>query len=108
MQEEGQAKQHPDDFFDKAFFLKHRVNNNLSIAKKLTEIFLDSYQKGLSDIKNAVETKDAEKLRATAHFFKGQVSYYSKNAAKASLNLEQAGKRIQFIHGRRAVQRKNR
>ena len=80
-----------DDFFNKESFLK-LVSNNEVLAKKLQVMFIENYQQNLEEINTAIKNKDAEKLRTTAHFFKGQVAYYSKKINDTAFKLEFMGK----------------
>ena len=80
-----------DNIFNKDYFLKF-VGNNMVIAEKLITLFINNYQSGLENIKNAIEKKDVKKLQTTAHFFKGQVVYFSEKVAGITLKLEKMGR----------------
>ncbi len=62
------------------------------IAEKLTSFLINNYQSGVENIKNAIEKKDVKKLKTTAHFFKGQVVYFSEKVTGIALNLEMMGR----------------
>ncbi|OQY13334.1 MAG: hypothetical protein B6I31_01375 [Desulfobacteraceae bacterium 4572_19] len=84
-------KPQSNNIFNKDYFFK-LVGNNMVIAEKLTSFLINNYQSGVENIKNAIEKKDVKKLKTTAHFFKGQVVYFSEKVAGIALNLEMMGR----------------
>ncbi len=78
------------DLFDKDFFL-NKCGHNFHIAVKIIDNFLGEYPKSLLSIRNALEKKDADELKISAHSFKGMISYFSSYLAAQALILQNIG-----------------
>lgn len=73
-----------------------RVNNDLDQVLDLIELFLEVVPDSLQRIEAAVQRKDAEAIRETAHQFKGSLKYmHAEPAVAAALRLEQLGRKHQ-------------
>ncbi|MBF0210155.1 MAG: response regulator [Desulfamplus sp.] len=72
--------------------LMKRIDGNKELAKQLIGIFLSTYQNKLSDIKQAIDTKNPDALRMAAHALKGMLLHFGKTIAEIAFRLEAIGK----------------
>lgn len=72
--------------------LMGRLDGNHDLARHLIHIFLDEAPGKLDSIRVAIEKKEDDDLRASAHATKGMVSHFSKRGAELCLQLEMMGK----------------
>jgi signal transduction histidine kinase/CheY-like chemotaxis protein len=78
---------------DVAAHLERTTGGNKKLAQSLVKSFLADAPKKLSDIRRAVEQKNAAKLARAAHSFKGSAAIFGpSNAVAAARNLEALGK----------------
>ena len=69
-----------------------RLGGDVDLLADVTQIFLDDCPKRLAAIKNAVDLKDAELIRTTAHALKGAAGTLSATAVfEAAQTLERLG-----------------
>ena len=72
--------------------LLSRVDGDEEIFAELCDIFLDDAPKRLAAIRSALETRDAQGLRAAAHAFKGAAGVFDAvGIVDAARVLEQMG-----------------
>lgn len=73
--------------------LNERLDGDISLFRDLLEIFTGDYPRLRSEIIQAIDDGDSEKLGKRAHTVKGAVSNFSAiSAYQAALNLEKTGK----------------
>jgi PAS domain S-box-containing protein len=88
-EEDGRA---PADVMDRQAALA-RVNGEHALLQELAGLFLEDCPKLMADIRHAVSTRDAARLRRAAHTLKGSAGNFAAGAAaKAALILEMCGK----------------
>ncbi|MET0625253.1 MAG: response regulator [Pyrinomonadaceae bacterium] len=69
--------------------LRARTEGDSDLARELILIFLDTYPRFLSEMREAVESGDGEALERAAHAMKGSVGYFNnKRASAAAERLE--------------------
>jgi len=69
--------------------LLSQVDGDIKLLRQLITIFLADSPKALSEIRRALELRDVEELKRTAHAFRGSVSIFAAPAAReAALKLE--------------------
>src|SRR5258705_8393020 len=64
------------DEFDVENFIV-RVDNDEELARELIELFFEDSPRLVSEIRNAIESGESEKLERAAHSLKGAVAYFS-------------------------------
>ncbi|OHD14959.1 MAG: hypothetical protein A2086_14015 [Spirochaetes bacterium GWD1_27_9] len=66
------------------------LKDNKKLAEDMIKLFIknDSYSLYLTKIKNAIENKDAENLRAVSHKFSSSVGFFSKTGKELVAKLE--------------------
>jgi two-component system sensor histidine kinase/response regulator len=70
-----------------------RVGGNEKILEAVAKAFLAASGKQFDDVENAVKAEDAEKLRFTAHTFKGTVlNFEARKTAAVAQELEDLGR----------------
>ncbi len=57
--------------------LSERLDGDFELFKELVEIFLTDSDKLIKNIEDAINDKDSEKIRKSAHTLKGAVSNFS-------------------------------
>ena len=83
--------------FDKEVALS-RVGGDAELLKEIAILFLDDYPKSLSDLRDAVEARDAKRVERTAHGLKGSVSNFgAAPAVNAALRLETMGRAQKLV-----------
>jgi two-component system sensor histidine kinase/response regulator len=70
----------PDAMFDLAELLA-RVENDRELMRELLLIFKEEFPRRLHDLRDAVDSQDAEKVAAEAHTMKGMLSNLAAIAA---------------------------
>lgn len=69
------------------------------ILLEVIEIFDSSARKHLLTIKESIQTRDADKLRISAHTLKGVLgNFFAEEGARLSHELEMCGKKGEFTH----------
>jgi PAS domain S-box-containing protein len=69
------------------------LGGNRKLLRDLARLFLADYPKQVTEIKIAIQRKDAERLRRAAHALKGSVgNFAAQRAFDAALQLEMMGK----------------
>lgn len=77
-----------DQVIDEVALLE-RVDNDSRLLKKMVGFFLADYPKWLSEIREAIDGQDAERLASAAHRLAGSVANFeAKNAVAAVRQLE--------------------
>ena len=70
-----------------------RFGGDAEMAQELAEVFLDDYPGRLAEVRDAVESGEADALRRAAHTLKGSVGTFSQDGAyEAALRLETMGR----------------
>ena len=70
-----------------------RVGGDMEPLAELVRLFLDTYPRTLSEVREAVARADPEAVERAAHSLKGSVSYFTaKGAFEAALSLEKMGR----------------
>lgn len=70
-----------------------RVGGDTELLGEIVALFLDDYPRLLSEIRDAFQQGDAERLEKSAHTLKGSVSNFAAEAAvQAALKLETIGR----------------
>jgi signal transduction histidine kinase/CheY-like chemotaxis protein len=88
---EGEVAQDEVKIVDLDVALK-RVGGNVAILKTIAKAFLDSSQKQIEAVKEAVESGDPEALRFSAHTLKGTVlNFEARKTAATAQALEDIG-----------------
>jgi len=65
--------------------------------KQMAEIFLSDAPPMLKDVRDAIQVKDADTLRRTAHTLKGMLKNFKfDKAAQTAFELEEAGRQKVF------------
>ncbi len=83
--------------FDKAVALS-RVGGDAELLKEIAILFLDDYPKSLTELREAVQTRDAKRLERSAHGLKGSVSNFgAAPAVDAALQLETMGRSQKLV-----------
>ena len=78
--------------FDKDEALKI-IDNDKEFLKELVEIFINDAPEHMSEIKEAVDSRNSEALVKSAHKLKGAVANFGKNATThTAFKLETMGK----------------
>ena len=78
-----------------------RVDNDFELVEELLELFLESYDKSLEEIKNAILENDPEKLKRAAHTIKGSAGNISaKSIYNSALRLEKNASDKNLINAR--------
>jgi two-component system sensor histidine kinase/response regulator len=78
--------------FDKTVALS-RVGGDVELLREIAVLFLDDYPKSLSDLHEAIASRDARRVERAAHGLKGSVSNFGANSAvEAALRLESLGR----------------
>jgi HPt (histidine-containing phosphotransfer) domain-containing protein len=81
-----------NDAFDKDEALEI-IQDDEEFLKELVEMFITDLPEQISRIKGAVDGRDSEALRKSAHDLKGAVANFGKRAVfKTALELEMMGK----------------
>ena len=81
-----------DDYLDRKT-LNERLDGDMELLKELVVIFNEDSPQLMSNIKDAIDKKDAESLRKSAHTLKGSVANFSAKAVfDISFELEKNGK----------------
>ena len=78
------------DLLEMELFLD-RIDGNKELAAKLIGIFLKHFMEKQAAVKKAVENKDPEALKASAHALKGMLCHFCKQAADLTYQLENMG-----------------
>lgn len=88
------------------FDLPRAIENamgELELLSELAELFCDSANAFLAQIAAAIDSRDGEALRRSAHNLKGAVSPFCAAAARAAaLSMENLGKANDFAAAERA------
>ena len=72
-------------------------NDDVDFLKQMAEIFLSDAPPMLDTIKDAIQTKDADNLRRTAHSLKGMLkSFQFDKVARTAFQLEESGRQKVF------------
>lgn len=71
----------PPELAGRAAFLE-ALGNDLNLAKRLIDLFLQDSGRLLEDIRRAIDARDAAALRRAAHTLKGSVSNFPAGAAR--------------------------
>jgi two-component system sensor histidine kinase/response regulator len=75
-----------------------RVGGDAELLKEIAVLFLDDYPKSLTELHEAVETRDARRIERTAHGLKGSVSNFgARPAVDAALQLETMGRAQKLV-----------
>jgi HPt (histidine-containing phosphotransfer) domain-containing protein len=83
--------------FDKAVALS-RVGGDEELLKEIAVLFLDDYPKSLTELREAVEARDAKRVERSAHGLKGSVSNFgARPAVDAALKLETMGRAQELV-----------
>jgi two-component system sensor histidine kinase/response regulator len=83
--------------FDKAVALS-RVGGDVELLKEIAILFLDDYPKSLTELREAVKTRDAKRVERSAHGLKGSVSNFgARPAVDAALQLETMGRAQKLV-----------
>jgi two-component system, sensor histidine kinase and response regulator len=83
--------------FDREVALS-RVGGDVELLKEIAILFLDDYPKSLSELHEAVKTRDAKRIERTAHGLKGSVSNFgARPAVDAALQLETMGRAQKLV-----------
>jgi two-component system sensor histidine kinase/response regulator len=70
-----------------------RAGGDVELLKEIAITFLEDYPKLLAEIRDAIESRSAKQLEASAHTLKGSVANFGAAAVVASaLQLEQMGR----------------
>jgi HPt (histidine-containing phosphotransfer) domain-containing protein len=70
-----------------------RVGGDEELLKEIAQLFLEQWPDSLSDVKRAIEVRDAQALERAAHSLKGSVANFgAKDAHQAALRLEMMGR----------------
>ena len=77
--------------------LVDRVGGDESLLREITEIFLEEYPVLMSDIRGAIDSRDAVQLERSAHSLKGSVSNFgAADVTAAAYRLETLGRRCEL------------
>ena len=68
-----------------------RLDGNKNLAAKLLGTFLNHFVEKQAAIKNAIDDKDPEAVKASAHAFKGMLAHFCKQATNLACYLENMG-----------------
>ena len=71
----------PPELAGRAAFLE-ALGNDLNLAQRLIDLFLQDSGRLLDDISRAIADRDADALRRAAHTLKGSVSNFPAGAAR--------------------------
>lgn len=83
--------------FDKEVALS-RVGGDLELLREIAILFLDDYPKSLSELREAVESRDAKRVERSAHGLKGSVSNFGAGpAVDAAYQLETMGRTQKLV-----------
>src|SRR5450755_3016841 len=83
--------------FDKAVALS-RVGGDIELLKEIAILFLEDYPRSLTDLREAVDARDAKGVERAAHGLKGSVSNFgAQPAVDAALKLETMGRAQQLV-----------
>lgn len=86
-----------DALFDRDVALS-RVGGDAELLKEIAQLFLDDYPKSLTELREAVEARDAKRVERSAHGLKGSVSNFgAAPAVQAALQLETMGRAQQLV-----------
>ena len=86
-----------DAVFDRAVALS-RVGGDVELLKEIAILFLDDYPKSLTELREAVHTRDAKRLERSAHGLKGSVSNFgAAPAVDAAMQLETMGRAQKLV-----------
>jgi CheY-like chemotaxis protein len=90
------------DFIDDAALLK-RFAGNTGLLQEVAEIFLEDLPTHMIEIKNALDLKDAERVRRSAHNLKGAIgNFLAHEAYAAAERLETLGEGLELSRGAEA------
>jgi signal transduction histidine kinase/CheY-like chemotaxis protein len=83
----------PDEPLDVRGQLDRMTGGNEKLARSLVKAFLADAPKALTQIRSALQTKQAERLAAAAHLLKGSLSIFgATKAVAAARNLQNIGR----------------
>ena len=71
----------PPELAGRAAFLE-ALGNDLHLAKRLIDLFLQDSGRLMEDIRSAIDDRDTDALRRSAHTLKGSVSNFPAGAAR--------------------------
>jgi signal transduction histidine kinase/CheY-like chemotaxis protein/HPt (histidine-containing phosphotransfer) domain-containing protein len=71
----------PPELAGRAAFLE-ALGNDLNLARRLIDLFLQDSGRLMEDIRRAIDERDTDALRRTAHTLKGSVSNFPAGAAR--------------------------
>ncbi|MBF0099397.1 MAG: Hpt domain-containing protein [Desulfobacterales bacterium] len=91
-----------EEIFNQAMFLD-AVNNNRTLACRLVQMFLDNYSQYIKDIQTSIDNGDADKLKHSAHAFKGMISYFSISGKELAFSLQEMGDKNNLSHAGKTV-----
>lgn len=84
--------------FDATAMLR-RLQDDQEHVVELLEMFLDIYPEMLAEVRDAVDLRDANRLRESAHRFAGALSQiHAPAASEAARRLEQDGRQATVEH----------
>lgn len=76
-----------------------RVGGDEELLKEIATLFLENYRAWISELRQAVASKDANAIQRTAHGLKGSVGNFgARDAVEASVRLENLGRSGDLIH----------
>ncbi|MBF0398136.1 MAG: response regulator, partial [Desulfobacterales bacterium] len=74
------------------------VNNDIGLALNITEIFVNNYIDIITEVKNAINNNDAEKLEIKSYKLKGEIGYFSDFGRELAFKLQQMGKNKDLLN----------
>ena len=88
--------QAPENILDLQLALA-RVGGDKELLREIAVLFIEECPRALTEIQEAVATRDAAKLENTAHALKGSVANFgARDAVEAAFRLEQMGRANQM------------
>jgi HPt (histidine-containing phosphotransfer) domain-containing protein len=70
-----------------------RVGGDVALLREIAQIFFEQYPTTLSDIRQALASRDGPALEQAAHFLKGAVANFgAQRASEAAFSLEKMGR----------------
>lgn len=81
-----------------------RVGGDIDLLKEIAQLFVEDYPKVLDELRQAVDSGDAQAVERTAHGLKGSVSTFGARAAmEAARTLEDLGRAQQLEQVRQVL-----
>jgi HPt (histidine-containing phosphotransfer) domain-containing protein len=79
--------------------LKERVHGDADLLVEITGIFLDRYPESMAKIREAIASRNAKNLEASAHHLRGYlVTFHAKEASYSALELEIKGRHNDWLY----------